>query len=181
MTTSSRRPARNQALPQQEVDLLHALAQQEDLDPLFTRTALLYENGWTLRAIGEACQPKKQRSTIRTWVQKAKPPTPASDPAYTPETLPVPILATPETYTPTRIPSPGISTADRERIKELAPVARKYRATMHPNHAAAVANREFTEIATRLHEDHVSVQELADAASVTYRAMARRLGKVTPT
>jgi hypothetical protein len=32
-------------------------------------------------------------------------------------------------------------------------------------------------ICTRLYESNVTVRELAEAAGVTYRAMARRLGK----
>jgi hypothetical protein len=41
----------------------------------------------------------------------------------------------------------------------------------------ATANEELTIICTRLYESNVTVRELSAAAGVTYRAMARRLGK----
>jgi lambda repressor-like predicted transcriptional regulator len=43
--------------------------------------------------------------------------------------------------------------------------------------AAALANSELTHITASLHATGVPVRELANAAGVTYRAMARRLGK----
>jgi hypothetical protein len=48
---------------------------------------------------------------------------------------------------------------------------------MTPNSPQALANDELTIICTRLYESNVPVRELAEVAGVTYRAMARRLGK----
>jgi lambda repressor-like predicted transcriptional regulator len=40
-----------------------------------------------------------------------------------------------------------------------------------------MANDELTELCASLHRSGVSVRELSQAAGVTYRAMARRLGR----
>jgi hypothetical protein len=73
--------------------------------------------------------------------------------------------------------SPGISPIDKARIEQLSPLARRYRSKMTLSSPQAVANDELTRICTRLYETNVTVKELAEAANVTYRAMARRLGK----
>jgi DNA-binding Xre family transcriptional regulator len=41
--------------------------------------------------------------------------------------------------------------------------------------APAVANKRLTDLCKRLHQNNVSVRELAEAAGVTYRAMYKRL------
>lgn len=165
MTT--RRPAREQTLPENEALALQSLKDT----PLFERCRDLYLAGWTLRSIGEALSPPRSRSTVRSWVLKVdpKPNTPAS--------TATPTLRTTSEYVPKRIPSPGISAADLTKIQDLAPVARRYRASMSPLHRAALANLELTQIAQRLYTSGVSVRELATAADVTYRAMSRRLGR----
>jgi DNA-binding Xre family transcriptional regulator len=48
---------------------------------------------------------------------------------------------------------------------------------MLENAPAAIANAELEKICRELNARNVSVKELAEAAGVTYRAMARRLGK----
>jgi hypothetical protein len=169
MSTVPRRSARGQTLPPQEAHILGTL---RDFN-LYARASQLYKAGWTLRAIGEAFSPAKSRSTVASWIERAHDSTPLVD-------LPpveAPTLATPETYIPVRPVSPGISKVDRDRIEVLAPIARKFRSGMSPMHAAALANTELTEICTRLAGANVPVRELADAAGVTYRAMAKRIGR----
>lgn len=169
MSNPTRRPARGQTLPPHEVAILLSL---RDFN-LYARAGQLYKANWTLRAIGEAFEPPKSRTTIRSWVDRAHDTVPLIDlPPVEP-----PVLVTPETYVSTRSVSPGISPADRDRIQTLAPIARKYRSGMHPDHAASRANTDLTVICTRLYAEDVTVRELAEAAGVTYRAMAKRLGR----
>jgi len=163
----TRRSARGQSLPEYEVQTLNALEGNE----LFARAKMLYSAGWTLRSIGEAFEPPRARSTIRYWINTEIP----IASAWTDlPTTPIPTLATeaPKNRTPRRTLTPP----EVHRIKELAPSARKYRATMKPGHASARANRELTELCARLHhEDRVTIGDLAQAAGVSYRAMARRV------
>lgn len=164
----TRRAARSQPLPPEEASLLRTL----DGSRLYTRCAQLFNAGWTLQAIGDAFDPPRRRSTVRTWVSRPHAPAPTDRP------LPRPQHRTPlggyRRQTPV---SPGLTTADRARIAELAPLARRYRSRMASDSAYAVANAELTRLCFDLHYDHVTVTELAQAAGVTYRAMYRRLGK----
>lgn len=163
----TRRAARGQSLPSEEIELLQSLRSYE----LYARAKSLYEAGWTLRAIGEAFTPPRARSTIRYWINS---PIPIAS-VYTPlPEPPVPILSTPASVQ--RKPRRHLTPAESSRIAELAPSARRYRATMKPGHASARANQELTALCARLHhEDRVTIAELADAAGVSYRAMARRV------
>ena len=163
-----RRPARKQALPKSEADLLNSLFDKE----FYTRVRQLYEAGWPLQSIGNACNPPRRRSTVKFWVSRKHDLSPVDT------ELPLPKLKTgPRGYVSRRPVSPGISQADRARIEQLSPLARRYRSKMTPTAPQAIANDELTDICVRLHQTNVTVKELAEAAGVTYRAMARRLGK----
>lgn len=162
-----RRSARSQSLPQEEAAILVALSlNTADLIPLKRRCSSLFHQGWTLSAIGAPLN--RQRSTIRSWVT-AYPPTPNQ--------LSHPDTPQPEdrSYTPKKPPSPGISEINHNRIAYLAPLARKYRSKLPRNHICTQANLELTELAQSLHARNVTIQELANAASVTYRAMYKRV------
>lgn len=163
----TRRSARGQSLPSDEITLIQELDGYE----LFARAKMLYEAGWTLRSIGEAFDPPRARSTVRYWINS---PIPIAS-AYTPlPETPEPILVTPASVQ--RKPRRTLAAAESARIRELAPSARRYRATMKPNHASAKANRELTTLCVRLHHDErVTIGDLANAAGVSYRAMARRV------
>jgi DNA-binding NtrC family response regulator len=154
-----RKSARNQPLPIEEVAVLRSLKGIK----LKARCRALYDAGWTLSAIGEPLG--KQRSTIRLWVNSVEPSTGGFS-------IPLPID---KTYVPKKTPSPGISAVDRQRITELAPLARKYRSKLPDTHPSSKANYELTALCMSLHSQHVTIQELADAAGVTYRAMYRRI------
>lgn len=73
--------------------------------------------------------------------------------------------------------APRLTPANRRRISDLAPLARRYRARTSINGTYARANRELTELCQTLYRSGASVRELSIAAGVTYRAMARRLGR----
>lgn len=154
-----RKSARNQPLPDAEVAVLRSLRGIK----LKARCHALYQAGWTLSAIGDPLG--KQRSTIRLWVNSVVP-------SAEGVSIPLPVD---KTYVPKKTPSPGISADDLERIAELAPLARKYRSKLPDTHAATRANYELTALCMSLHGRHVTIQELADAAGVTYRAMYRRV------
>ena len=159
----SRRAARNQPLPSSETAELRSLNPPQ----LYDRCAALFNAGWTLQAIGDALLPPRSRSTVRSWVQR---------PHQSLPTVPVPTLRTPPTYVPRRAPSPGITPSELATIQALAPQARQYRAGMPSTSTPAVSNSELTQLVRHLHSQNVSIPELARAANVTYRAMARRLG-----
>lgn len=171
----SRRTARGQQLPPQEVELLNLL----DLDHLIVRVHALYHAGWPLQSIGDSLVPSRQRSTIRSWVLRVD--EQASKHEVNVE-LPVP----PKLETPP-IPLPIDKSATpksdnlaipddlQAQIKQLAPIARTYRSRMSSTSAAAVANSRLKDICRRLYESGASVKDLADSAGVTYRAMYKRL------
>jgi hypothetical protein len=170
--STPRRTARSQSLPPQEVELLSRLYGTHPGASFYARAHALYHAGWPLRAIGAALEPPRSRSTVRSWVLHPFDPSQAST-----EPLPAPTLHTPAVYERKKPRSPGLDPADATRIHDLAPEARKFRARFTLNHPARLANDELTQLTRHLHSQHVSVQELANAAGVTYRAMARRLGK----
>jgi hypothetical protein len=154
-----RRSARNQPLPPEEVAILKSLTGPT----LKARCRDLYNVGWTLSAIGTPLN--RQRSTIRLWITDA----PAQSPAQ-PVTLPED-----KAYVHKKPPSPGLTPSEHELIHELAPLARRYRARLPENHPSTRANKELTELCITLHSLNIPIQELADAAGVTYRAMYRRV------
>lgn len=159
-----RRSARSQPLPPQERDYLLSLV--EEPAKLRARCYWLYMAGWTLSAIGDALG--KARSTVRSWV--------VSGPYPEDSTVPRPVD---KSYVRRRPESPGISSADREHLAHLAPLARKHRARLAPTHSATIANNELTQLTRSLHSRGVPIQELADATGVTYRAMYRRVKNVS--
>lgn len=157
---------------------------------LRARVFALHEAGWTLAEIAAAFNPPKSRSTIHTWART--PPSPSDPRSMLPLPLPSKSLAAAEKSTsatganaskPKRerrsfdSTSPQIPTDMRKRIEELAPLARRYRARANPSGAYALANDELTVLCRSLYNAGVSVRELSLTAGVTYRAMARRVGK----
>jgi len=156
-----RKSARNQPLPKAEAARLAKLKGSE----LKARCLALYNAGWTLSAIGNALD--RPRSTVRSWVLVA-PITPQDD-------IPVP---QDRSYVPKKPISPGLQPSESAKIKELAPIARRYRAKLADSHPSTVANQELTRLCRTLHTLGVPLQELADTAGVSYRAMYRRVRNV---
>lgn len=166
-------------LPEVEVRLLVGCSG----DALRARVRALREAGWTLAAIAEAWDPPKQRSSIRALSQQ-------------PTKSPLPLVSSPPSssahlgaaeksrsttrhsrarrfYNPS---APKISKDDAKTISQLAPLARRYRARANPTGSYAQANEQLTQLCISLYRSGASVLELAEAANVTYRAMARRIG-----
>lgn len=160
----SRRTARGQKLPPQEVELLNSLSKLDQIQ----RSHDLYQAGWPLDSIGSALLPTRPRTTIRTWVQKSE-----AEPRLSIDApIPIPIFID----EPARqVSSEGIPDALAEIIKELAPLARTYRSRMANTTAAAVANDRLSGICITLYQKGVSIKDLAAVAGVTYRAMYKRV------
>jgi hypothetical protein len=176
-----------QVLPQSERDFLAVLIGNE----LKARVKALSEGGWSLGAIAEAFVPPKQRSSVRVWATgKTQPrpdhppipippsPSPSSTSKKNKTTLPAAekIRRARREHNPST-PSKALTPAVKETIQRLAPLARQYRARANPNGTYAQANAELTELCKDLYfKQGLSVRELSNAAGVTYRAMARRIG-----
>ena len=136
----------------------------------------LYQAGWTLQAIGDALQPPRPRSTVRSWLLRFQEPdlTPLAHPAA----IPSPRYQThADGYQKRRPQSPGILPDELALIQKLAPVARRFRAKVSSNDSTRVANDQLTAVCLRLYYSGVSITELAQAAGVTYRAMVKRIKK----
>jgi len=157
----------------------------------------LYRVGWSLSSIAEAFDPPKARTSVRSWLTTSHPslehplPSPASsasDSSSSSSTIDTAesLTSTSQPPAPARVPrdyrqvdsaASVISSSERSRVAELAPLARRYRAGTPRLGPLGVANDELTALARELYDRGAPVRELAEAAGVTYRAMARRLGR----
>jgi hypothetical protein len=164
----SRRYARLQSLPQKEVDFINTLSGPN----LHKRASALYSAGWTLASIGDALTPTRTRSTIKSWVDRY----PSPDPRSLDVDVPIPRLRTPDGgYQRLTPKSPGVPQEAADRLKYVAPLARLYRHRMPSSHPCSQANHEMNELVTSLRDADVSIADIARAANVTHRAIARRL------
>jgi lambda repressor-like predicted transcriptional regulator len=183
-----------QVLPHEECLVLRSLSGVA----LRARVQALHAQGWSLAAIGNAFDPPRRRSTIRTWIVPHNPSLPDSSSDTNTSTIvtggrnesipPVPPLPSPTT-SQLQFPhlekrrrvydrsNPRVSPSQKRKISTLAPLARRYRARTNPNGTYARANQELTDLCKDLYRSGASVRELSLAAGVTYRAMARRLGR----
>jgi hypothetical protein len=165
----SRRPARSQKLPLAEVNFLNAL----DYDHKVIRVKQLFNEGWTLASIGAAFTPPKGRSSIKAWVDRPDVPD-----LHVDVPIPNPNYRTPRNGYERKTPkSPGVPVDVANRLQEIAPIAKGFRARMSSSTAAAQANQEMDEIVRSLRDHHVSIADIARAANVTHRAISRRLQK----
>lgn len=168
-----RRPARSQKLPLSEVNLLNSL----DYDHRVLRCQQLFKEGWTLSSIGNAFTPPKGRSSIKAWIDR-----PETQGVHVDVPIPNPQYATPKNgYQRKTPPSPGVTTDVARKLALLAPKARLYRSRQPANHPYAKANREMDQLVKDLYDHHVSIADIARAAQVTHRAIAKRLNKLTDT
>jgi HAMP domain-containing protein len=163
-----RRSARDLDLPEEE-----RLTLTTDCDTKTKRNCRarqLYEAGWTLRAIGEAFTPSYRRSTVKYWVQQGDYVHRINVPIPTPNVRPT-------GYQRKKPLSPGIPLATQQRLAHLAPLARYFRSGMASTSIQAQANQELNELVYDLYSSNVTIAEIARAANVTFRAIARRLGR----
>jgi hypothetical protein len=165
-------------------------------DELRARACVLHDAGWSLASIAEAFDPPRQRSTVRAWVLSRTPPSHTQPPipsltSFSPSSSAYSTIGTAESWSssspaPLRTrarrriydpENPKVPAGQRNKISQLAPLARRYRSRTSPNGTYARANQELTMICVSLYRSGASIRELSLAAGVTYRAMARRIGR----
>lgn len=159
-------------LPSGEVKFLSGLPPTERN----SRLRALWLAGWSLGEISSSLIPIKAKSTVHFWVRNA---------TDLPQSRPVPsspsksLIASAPTSESIKLSSisPKVPPSLKDKIRELSILARQYRANTSPNSRYALANLELTQIARTLKNQGVSTAEIASAAGVTYRAMAKRLSK----
>jgi len=165
----SRRYARLQSIPEKETVFINSLSGIN----LHKRASALYHAGWTLQSIGDALSPTRTRSTIKSWVDRYPNP---SVKDLTDVDVPIPRLRTPEGGYQRLTPvSPGVPPHTEERLAQLAPQARLFRHRMPAGHPYAKANEEMNQLVLELRDNDVSIADIARAANVTHRAIARRI------
>ena len=157
-------------LPLDEVAYIALLPRAE----MESRLKALWNAGWSLAVIGDSLNPPRPKTTVHFWVRRA-------EDVKQFRNIPVPPPKSLTTSVPTknaprlRSISPGVPADIRLRLRELSVLSKRYRAKTSPESPLARANVELTQIAKELRSRGVPTAAIAEAAGVTYRAMARRL------
>lgn len=163
-------------LPQNEINYLDYLS-RTDSKAFYSRLRALWEAGWSLSVLGNSVSPKRPRATIHYWVRKADS-VAQTEPIPTPEfnkPLPTALLGVVEAKTRTIAPTVTPETA--KKLRELSLQARRYRARTASTNKFAVANQEFTTLVKDLRSQGIPAVDIANAAGISYRAVARRAAK----
>lgn len=159
-------------LPIEEVIYISTLTRSE----MESRLRVLWKSGWSLGVIGNSLSPAVPKTTIHFWVRR-------SADVKQLRAVPLPPPKSLTTSVPTkhaprlRSVSPGVPPELRIHFRELSALSKRYRAKTAPSSPLALANDELTQIARQLRNRGVPTATIAEAAGVTYRAMARRLSK----
>lgn len=163
-------------LPQSEIDFLANLA-KTDVKAFHARLKALWEAGWSLSILGNSVSPKRPRATIHYWVRKAEAvpqlaavPQPQFNTPLSTALLGV-VAAKPKTIAPSVTPEMAA------KLRSLSLQARRYRSRTADSNKFALANREFTDLVKELRAQGVPAVEIASAAGISYRAVARRAAK----
>lgn len=156
-------------LPPEEQTILRYLS--PNLPQLRARVRALRARGWTLQAIGAPLAAR--RSTVRSWEMhpRADLPDPILPSPPDPPSLPPRPIPTIHTNRPVHSPTAH----QAERIRTLAPIARRARAGTPLSSRLAQARAELNELVLTLYNQGVPVSALAELAGVTYRAMSVRI------
>lgn len=163
-------------LPQSEIDFLAVLA-SSDQRAFHSRLRALWEAGWSLSVLGSALSPKRPRATIHYWVRRADvvPQIAAiPQPQYTRSLTSV---LSSEASAKVRTIAPTVTPEMSEKLRSLSLQARRYRSRTTQDNRFAVANREFTVLIKELRSQGVPAVDIAAAAGISYRAVARRAAK----
>ena len=159
-------------LPDDEIRFLRALLPEQQK----TRLKALWEIGWSLSTLANSVDPARPKSTMHFWVRNA--PTTEHRRALPPAPPSSLTTATPTKSAPRlRTISPGVPPDLKPKIRALSELSRRYRAKTRQDSAIALANQELTILAKSLRDRGVPTAAIAQAAGVTYRAMAKRLSQ----
>ena len=152
------------SLPVSEMEYLSGLQKRQ----LHSRLAALHARGWSLSQLASALQPPRPKTTVHFWVRNAAPPPPSDPPT------PVPPITSPRNLSIRSI-SPKVPPDQRPILASLSSQARRYRSGTPENSETARANRELTSRALQLRDFDVPTSDIAPAARVSYRAIAKRI------
>lgn len=140
------------------------------------RLRALWEAGWSLSTLGFALKPNRGKTTVHFWIMHIEA---GEQRRVVPNPPPKSLSSLTPLSTSAKVKSisPGVPPDTRVKLKELSMLSKRYRAKTPYNSPFAIANRELTELAVSLRNRGVPTAAIADAAEVTYRAMAKRLSK----
>lgn len=157
------------SLPTDEIEFLQQLTPEKRK----SRLAALHDAGWSLSVLSRALDTPK--TTIHFWIKNAdKTDFFSQKPVPGPHISLTRALQNGQTLR-TRTISPKIPPDLVPKIRELSLKSRRYRSRTPKNSPIAVASQELTRLAVLLHSRGVRTSDIADAAGVSYRAMARRI------
>lgn len=163
-------------LPQNEINYLDSLS-KTSTNEFHARLRALWEAGWSLSVLGNSVSPKRPRATIHYWVRKASvvaQSAPIPSPEYN-KSLTTALLGV--VPAKTRTIAPTVTPEVAQRLRSLSLQARRYRSRTTEGNRFAVANREFTALCKELRSQGVPAVDIAQAAGISYRAVARRIAK----
>jgi hypothetical protein len=166
-------------LPLSEISYLASLSASASSKQVFhERLRALWDAGWSLSVLGNALQPKRPRATVHYWVRNVSPvvqsvavPQPSFQKPLTSALLGVVPAARTRTIAPTVTPEMS------DKLRTLSLQARRYRSRTASTNKFAVANQEFTVLVKQLRAQGIPAVDIANAAGISYRAVARRAAK----
>lgn len=163
---------RQPSLPEDESLFLNSLLDETRNK----RLRALWEAGWSLSTLGEALSPSRGKTTIHFWIMHIEP---GEQRRVIPDPPPKSLSSLTPLNTSARVRSisPKVPPASKARLRELSVLSKRYRARTPDDSPFAIANRELTELAKQLRDSGIPTALIAEAAEVTYRAMAKRLSK----
>ncbi len=163
-------------LPQNEVEYLKALA-SANVKLFHSRLKALWEAGWSLSVLGNSLTPKRSRATVHYWVRNASSISQTIEvpkPEFS-KSLPSALLGVVQAKS--RTVSPSVTPEVAKQLRELSLQARRYRARTSSTNKFAVANEQFTKLVKELRSQGIPAVDIAEAAGISYRAVARRAAK----
>lgn len=167
-------------LPQSEIDFLTRLSVSDPAE-FHSRLRVLWEAGWSLSVLGNALNPKRPRATVHYWVRRASAPSAALLSVAVPSpSFQKPLTALLGTIVPdakTRTVAPTVTPELSDKLRTLSLQARRYRSRTTEGNRFAVANQEFTQLIKELRSQGIPAVDIAEAAGISYRAVARRAAK----
>ena len=144
-------------LPQEEITYLSSLSPSLRL----ARLRALWVAGWSLSEIGNSFKPSIHKATLHYQLSHSS--------IYLDASHPIP--------DPPRSPATPLPSEIAPELRRLSSLAQRYRSKMDQNSPQSKANIQLTLLAKQLRSQGVPTAEIANAAGVTYRAMAKRLAK----